>query len=368
MRIYLVGGAVRDMLLGRERHDGDFVVVGATVEEFRRRFPRARAVGKSFPVFLLGRDQYALCRAGDIEADLLARDLTVNALALDESGEITAHPKALSDLRRRVLRPASERAFIVDPLRVFRAARFYAAWPEFTAHAELKEVMRRTARAGLLEGVAPERVGVETRKALAGPRPGRFLSLLSEAECLWPWFKEFAGSAQVPAGPAPYHTESLLGHTLLVMDRLAGSELGVWMGLCHDLGKGATPSEYYPHHYGHEKAGGPLAARLGKRLALPEKFIRAGAMAAEWHMKAGRYPELRPGTKVDLLMRLHAKGLVTEMFNLVYADQGTDFRTKVQRDLSVVLSVRLPEQDRDQGPASGEKLRLRRCQALAGVG
>ena len=356
------------MLLGREGYDRDFVVVGATPDEFRQKFPAARPVGKSFPVFLLDGAEYALARGKDIETDLLARDLTINALALDEFGEITSHPQALSDLRGKILRPASESAFTKDPLRVFRAARFYAAWPDFTAHPELTKLMRRTAKAGLLEKIAPERVGVETRKALSGPRPGRFLSLLSEAECLKPWFKELSGASQIPAGPAPHHTENLLAHTIQVMDRLSGIELLAWMGLCHDLGKAATPAESYPSHIDHESLGEPLAARLGKRLKLPERFIQAGAAASKWHMKAGRYKELRPGTKVDMLVRLHAKGLVDEMFALAKADHGQDFLPLAQKDLAVILSVRLSEEDRDQGPASGERLRLLRCQALAGYG
>ncbi|MDY7001149.1 MAG: HD domain-containing protein, partial [Thermodesulfobacteriota bacterium] len=254
------------------------------------------------------------------------------------------------------------------PLRVFRAARFYATWPDFTAHSELISLMRQTAHAGLLEKIAPERVGVETRRALAGPLPGRFLWLLSEARCLEPWFMEFVQAGQIPAGPAPYHTESLLAHTIQVMDRLAGSELVAWMGLCHDLGKAATPAIHHPRHIGHEGLGESLAARLGERLRLPEKFIQAGAEASKWHMKAGRYGELRPGTKVDMLVCLHARGLVDEMFALALADHDRDFLAQANKDLSAILSVRLPEEDRDQGPASGEKLRLLRCQALAGAG
>jgi len=367
MRIYLVGGAVRDILLGRKGYDRDFVVVGATFDEFCRKFPAARPVGKSFSVFLLDKAQYALARGKDIEADLLARDLTINALALDESGEITAHPQALSDMHDRVLRPASESSFAEDPLRVFRAARFYAIWPDFTAHAELVALMRQTAKAGLLEQIAPDRVGLETRRAMAGQRPGRFLALLSEAGCLEPWFRELAEARQIPAGPAPYHTEDLLAHTIQVMDRLAGAELLAWMGLCHDLGKAATPSELYPRHISHESLGEPLAERLGKRLKLPERLIQAGAEAAKWHMKAGRYTELRPGTRVDMLVRLHAMGLVDEMFALAFADHGEDFLPQAQKDLSVILSVHLPGEDRDQGKASGQKLRLLRCQALAGA-
>jgi tRNA nucleotidyltransferase (CCA-adding enzyme) len=365
MRILLVGGAVRDMLLGRAAENRDFLVLDATREEFLRRFPEAREVGKSFPVFLVGRDEYAFPRGAHLTEDLAARDLTVNALALDESGGLFCHPRALEDLRNRVLRPASERSLPDDPLRVFRAARFLACLPGFSAHPELIETMQGVARAGLLAGVSAERVGQETQKALAGPRPGLFVTLLAEAGCLDPWFSDLAQAPLTPAGPAPHHAGDLLAHTIAVMDRLAGDALAVWMGLCHDLGKTTTDPALWPKHHGHEQAGGALAASLAERLRLSNRFRQAGEAAAALHMIAGRYPELKPGTRVDLLVRLAAKRLVGRMFRLALADTGEDFSAEARADLSAVESVHLPPEERGLGAASGEKLRQLRAQAVA---
>lgn len=365
MKILLVGGAVRDMLLGRVSTNRDYLVLDATREEFSRRFPAAKEVGKSFPVFLLGRDEYAFPRGGGLAEDLAARDLTVNAMALDESGGLSCHPLALEDLRDRILRPASERSLVEDPLRVYRAARFLACLPGFTPHPELIRLMRLAAGQGLLSGIPAERVGQELLKALAGPRPGLFLTLLSETGCLAPWFEELAGARLVPAGPAPRHAGDVLAHTAEVMDRLAGDPLEAWMGLCHDLGKAATPADLWPKHHGHEEAGALLAWHLAERLRLSNRFREAGQAAASLHMLAGRYPELRPGTRVDLLMRLAAKGLVEPLFRLTVADRGADHLAEALADLAAIESVHLDPADRDQGAASGDKLRMLRAQAVS---
>ncbi len=386
MRIYLVGGVVRDMLMeaaGQDRdqgHDRDYMVTETTVEQFVAAFPNARQVGKAFPVFMVGPDEYAFLRGETLEADLAARDLTVNAVAMpveearkpspDLTRVVFAHPMALSDIRNKVLRPASDTAVSDDPLRVFRAARFAASWPDFSIHPELTRAMSRAARQGLLADLAAERVAAELRKAMRAPRPGRFLEALAEAGCLAPWFEELARAHGIPAGPAPFHDSSLLGHTAEVMNRLAamrpGDELAVWTGLCHDLGKAATPSHNHPHHHGHDALGEPLAERLGRRLAMPDRFIKAGAAASREHMRLARYLELRPGTRVDLLARLHAARITDELCALVEADHDARVREDVMRDLKTILSVSLPPEDRDNGPESGEKLRLLRCQALAG--
>lgn len=357
------------MLLGRSVRDRDFLVLEAAPEEFKARHPRAKLVGKSFPVFLLDRSEYAWPRGGGLEEDLRLRDLTINALALGASPEVagllTFHPKALLDLQHGVLRPASETSLADDPIRVFRAARFAAELPDFSPHPDLSAAMRGAA--GLLRDQFAERVCAETRKALAAPKPSRFLDLLLRTGCLSPWFAEFDGADDVPAGPPRYHDKSVIGHTMDVMDRLAQyrDPLLVWMGLCHDLGKTQTPEEEWPSHHGHDKAGVPLAAALGRRLGLPNRYVKAGEFSAALHMKAGRYDELRPGSRVDLLTQLHKHGLTEELFHVVAADHGRDYLEKMRRDLAVLLAVRLPRSERGLGAASGGKLRLLRCEALS---
>jgi tRNA nucleotidyltransferase (CCA-adding enzyme) len=382
MRIFLVGGAVRDMLLGLAAGDRDYLVLDADPAAFSARFPAAKLVGKAFPVFILEREEYAFARGdGGLESDLLARDFTVNALAVELPDYPAlpqsiapeqvrfAHPDSLEDLRRKVLRPASPFALAEDPLRVFRAARFLARFPDFTPHPALREDMRAACAAGLLPGLAAERVGTEARKALRGAAPGRFLRLLAETGCLGPWFAELEEAADIPAGPAPHHDESLLEHLAQVLDRMAGlapgEEIPGWMALAHDLGKGLTPRDAWPRHIGHEKRGAALAEALGRRLALPEKLIRAGALAAREHMLAARYPELRPGTRVDLLAKAHAAGLMRELFLLARADHGVNHAPLALADLAALLAVRLPADTCGLGEESGRRLRELRAEALA---
>lgn len=367
MDIYLVGGAVRDLLLGRAVTDRDYLVVNADQASFTGRYPTARLVGKSFPVFILNGSEYAWPRGGSLEADLALRDLTINAMSLDERGVLRAHPQALSDLQAGILRPCAPTSLADDPVRVFRAARFAAQFPDFSPNPELLDQMRDAAARGLLADHAAERVGRETAKALAAPRPSRFFELLEKTGCLSPWFEEVRACAGVPAGPPEHHDKDVFGHACQVMDRLAGDALAVWMALAHDLGKALTPSAEWPAHHGHEKAGVEPARALALRLRLPRLFIDAGALAAAEHMLAGRYDELRPGTRVDLLLRLEAKKLTTRVFRLAAADLGRDHLKRARRDLRALLKVKLPEDKKDLGEASGELLRQLRCDAVAGL-
>ncbi len=372
---------MRDMLLGIPAREHDFLYIGSD-QELKRAFPRARPAGKAFPIHVAGPLEFAPARGETLAEDLARRDLTINAMALEvpvpnrepeeplaqASGLLHAHPQALDDLRQGVLRAASPTAMQDDPLRVFRAARFAAQLPEFLVHDELMDAMRRTAGLGLLEDISAERVGVEMRKALHAPKPGRFLEVLDQANCLSPWFQELAGARQVPAGPAPYHDGDVLAHVLEVMERIAGNPLVAYMALCHDLGKCATDPAIWPHHYEHEHRGADMAETLGHRLRLPMRWIRAGIDAAKLHMKAGKYGSLRPGTRVDLLMRLHAGKLTKEMFALARADSihtPQDYTDQAMADLDRILAVDLPPHLRNMGEESGKKLRELRCMALA---
>jgi tRNA nucleotidyltransferase (CCA-adding enzyme) len=365
MKIFLAGGAVRDLLLGRTIADRDYLVTDATREAFQKKFPAAREVGHAFPVFLLEGHEFSFPRRESLTEELRSRDLTVNALLLDREGDLICHPQGLDDLHSRILRPASRRSFLEDPLRVFRAARFRAVLPDFTPHEELIDIMRTTARRGLLDAISADRIGMETRKALAAEAPGNFLRLLAEADCLTPWFSEFKDALNVPAGPLPYHDTNVLEHTCRVMDSLKGDPLAVWAGLCHDVGKPLTPPETLPSHHGHDRTGAPLAETLARRLRLPNTHVTAGANAARWHMVAAQYDSLRPGTKVDLLMRLHTSRTLDVVFALVKADQDKDFSRQARADLRTILKVRLPKEDRNLDAESGKRLRTLRAQALA---
>jgi len=446
MKTYLVGGAVRDLLLGRPIHDHDVAFEGdATC--FVRQNPGARKVGRDVDVYLLDGVEHMPLR-GTLDEDLAARDFTINALALSAAGVVHAHPQALRDLADRVLRPASPTALADSPVRAFRAARFAAQFPDFSVHPETLDQMRTTARSGALAGLPAEQVCRETMKALAAPCPGRYLKVLHAGGCLLPWFAELSEAHAVPAGPVRYHSGSVLDHVARVMDMaavLAGREqdiaktpehadvrplatqpeLVTWMALCHDLGKVTTAADVLPHHYGHEDRGAPLARALGSRLGMPTRFIEAGDAAARLHMRLARHAELRPGTRVDLLLALHVRGLLPAMRLLVLADgtgkgvgTGPDcalrqpegvppdpdkgapvvaggestvasvpddlqspyapphtpkaclarletLRQRTEAELAVLLAVKLPPDLRNKGAASGAHLRELRSMALA---
>ena len=369
MKRYLVGGAVRDILLGRPVVDQDYLIVDATPEAFLRRYRRARQVGKTFPVFMLGSAQYAWPRGDDIHEDLLARDLTINAIAMGDSRQIAGrlhfHPLALPDLRDRILRPCGETSMFDDPLRVYRAARFASSLPDFSPHPELIAQMRAVAACGALDDIFAERVA-QVRKALDAAKPSRFFRLLAETGCLLPWMPELEASRHIPAGPPENHGDNtIFDHMCELVDILAGQPIAGWMAVCHDLGKTLTPQSEWPRHLGHDDAGADVAEELGRRLKLPNRVREAGVAAARLHMKAARYAELRPSTRVDMLSWLHKHEMVEPLFDLVSADSGHNVWPLAKRDLTVMLSVHLPGKQRMRGPASGEKLRGLRCQKLA---
>lgn len=371
MRILLVGGAVRNTLLGLPVRDRDYLVLDAAVEDFLAAHPGAKPVGKTFPVVIHQGQEFSFPRGQTLEDDLRLRDFTVNAMALDERGKLFCHPQALDDLRARVLRPCSPSSLRDDPLRAYRAARLLCELPGFSPHAELPEAMRSLGPERLGQAFA-ERVGQEALKACATGRPGDFLRLLDSTGCLAPWLAELEGASGIPGGPPKYHDSSVLEHTARIMDRVAampgGDALTVWMALCHDLGKVTTSKDILPRHIGHEERGETLAATLGQRLRLPARHSQCGALAARWHMLAGRYTELRPATRVDLLMRLKARGALREVFRLAAADKnlpGQGHLPEALLDLEAALAVRLPAQLRDQGARSGDMLRQLQAKAVS---
>lgn len=389
MRFYAAGGAVRDLLLGRPMRDADFVFADPA-EAFILRYPAARKTKEGpHPIYLLDGQEYSPLPPGlplfeALRKDLLRRDFTVNALLLADDGVLHAHPLALADLRQRIIRPASATALRDDPVRALRAARFSACLPGFDLHPETLAQMRALGKECRpeyrpeypLDTVAAEQVGNEFRKACAGQFPGHFLRTLYRGDCLNPWFAEFARASGIPAGPPRFHDADVLEHSARIMDACARlcaedgvtgreRELAVWMALCHDIGKCATAPEMLPRHIGHEQAGEALAASLGARLRLPALFVKAGAMAARLHMKAGRYTRLRPGTKVDLLMALHKSGLLRPLSRLAAADSAQrDLPEMMERDCARILQVSLPEAWRNRAQESGARLRELRANAL----
>nr|MCU0258642.1 multifunctional CCA addition/repair protein [Solirubrobacteraceae bacterium] len=291
MDIYLVGGAVRDRLLGRPVVERDFVVVGATPESLLAL--GYRPVGKDFPVFLHPQtgEQYALARTErktgpgyygfatrfspdvTLEEDLVRRDLTINAMAESASGAIVDPWGGQRDLAERVLRHVSP-AFAEDPLRVLRVARFAARFAPlgFTVAPETLELMRGMAASGEMAALVPERVWTETERALGEPCPVAYVEVLRSCGALAAVFPEIAALDGVPQ-PARWHPEIDTGvHTRQVLEvaaELSADTTVRFAALVHDVGKGVTPRAEWPSHVGHEEAGARLIEEMAARLRIP---------------------------------------------------------------------------------------------------
>ena len=365
MKIYEVGGKIRDYLLGIKNYDSDYIVFDSDEKKLFEKYPDLKKVGKNKPVYISNGNEYTISEYESIEKDLESRDLTINAVARDENKQIIYHPKAKKDIMEKILRPVSINNFINDPLRVFRAARFSAVFPEFEVSDELIEAMRIIAKKGLTKNISPERVGNELRKAFSARSPENFIRLLNDTQNLNPWFKEFENADKIPAGPEKFHGKNtVFEHTENCMKKVYGSSLLVWMAFCHDLGKTKTPENILPSHHGHEKTGAKLAETLGKRLRLPLKFINGGIISAKYHMKTGRYNELKPSTRVKLLTELYKKGFFREIFIITQADKGINYLNLAEDDLEIILKTKLPEEKKGLNKKSGEILFQMRCESL----
>ncbi|GAA0681791.1 multifunctional CCA addition/repair protein [Dyella marensis] len=329
MRIYLVGGAVRDRLLQRPVSDHDHVVVGATPEQLLAL--GYKPVGKDFPVFLhpdTG-EEYALARterktgrgyhgfavhadpAVTLEQDLERRDLTINAIAMDEAGGLVDPFGGARDIEQRVLRHVSP-AFVEDPVRLLRVARFAARFAPlgFTVAEETMELMRRMVREGEVDHLVPERVWQETRRALGEPSPSAFLQVLRASGALAVLFPEIDALYGVPQR-AEYHPEVDTGiHIEMVLDMAAriapGNELVGFCALTHDLGKALTPADVLPRHLGHEEAGVEPLRQLCARLRVPTEFAALAEQVCREHLNAHRAFELKPSTVLRVLGALDA--------------------------------------------------------------
>lgn len=392
IQYYLAGGAVRDMLLGRIPKDRDFAFK-ASAESFIKANPAARKLGMG-PAYGLNGHEFTPLEGKSELDDIFRRDFTINALLLSENGMLRMHPRAMDDLREKLISPCTLHSLADDPCRVFRAARLHAELPDFTLSDACLAAMQAAALTPEFAAIAPERIGRETVKACRGARPGHFLRVLSGTSALFPWFQELHGANDIPAGPPQFHDNSVLEHTAQVMNRAACLSRqyvmhkqpaahsacnknepnadfvleSVWMALCHDLGKITTDPAILPHHYGHELRGIAAAQALGVRLRLPTRLITGGMLAAQLHMKAGIYPRLRPGTKVDLLAHAAAKGMLVPLGLCAEADaKHSGILQVMQRDWDVISLVELPEVWRDKGKTSGDKLRELRCAAVAAM-
>jgi len=320
MKIYAVGGAVRDRLLGREVADQDYVVVGATPEQMEQL--GYRPVGKDFPVFLHPQthEEYALARTErktargykgfdvyaapevTLEQDLARRDLTINAIARDQQGNIIDPFHGVADLKAGILRHVSP-AFVEDPVRVLRVARFAARFG-FTVAPETLELMREMVRNGEVDHLVAERAWQEISRGLMEATPSRMFLTLRECGALARILPEVDALFGVPQ-PPEHHPEVDTGvHIMLALDYAAANKFPQpvrFAALTHDLGKGVTPKALWPKHHGHEHKSVELVGRLCQRLRAPNECRDLAVLVARYHGDAHRAEELRPATILKLL-------------------------------------------------------------------
>ncbi|CAI1748591.1 multifunctional CCA addition/repair protein [Serratia fonticola] len=401
MNIYLVGGAVRDTLLNLPVVDHDWVVVGATPADLSAL--GYQQVGKDFPVFLNPQthEEYALARterksgqgytgftcyaAPDVtlEEDLLRRDLTINAMARSDDGVLVDPYNGKADLDARLLRHVSD-AFGEDPLRVLRVARFAARFASlgFTVAPETSALMQQMAESGELASLTAERVWKETEKALQSQSPQVYFQVLRDCGALKVLFPEINALFGVPA-PEKWHPEIDTGvHTLmtLAIATQLSPEVDIrFSALCHDLGKGLTPQELWPHHYGHGPAGVRLVEKLCQRLRVPNPVRELAKLVAEYHDLIHTVNKLRPETLLKLFdaidvwrkpQRLEQMILTSEAdargrtgFENNPYPQGDYLRQAYQ--VANAVSVKEVVESGLQGLAIRDEVKRRRQQALA---
>lgn len=402
VKTYLVGGAVRDALLGLRAAERDWVVVGSTPDEMLDK--GFKQVGASFPVFLHPKtaEEYALARterkhghgyhgfrvdfhAGvTLEEDLQRRDLTINAIAQDEKGNFFDPYGGQKDLEKRLLRHVSG-AFVEDPLRVLRVARFAARFADFgfRVHETTLALMREITLSGELQHLAAERVWREFERAMATQKPSEFINVLREVEALEVLLPEVNNLFGVPQ-PETYHPEVDTGiHVLMALDAAAGLSNGaaniVFAVLLHDLGKALTDKQYWPSHVRHESEGVPLVDAVCERLKVPNATHDLARKVCANHLRCHRILESRPVTVMRLLEKLDVfrqPGVLPGFVIGCEADyrgrKGLQDRSYpqgdyLQRAFQAAACIRARDLDLEgvSGPEVGEYLRKERIKAIA---
>jgi tRNA nucleotidyltransferase (CCA-adding enzyme) len=398
---YLVGGAVRDQLLGIEVKDKDYVVVGATPELMVE--AGFQPIGKDFPVFLhpASKDEYALARTErktakgyhgfefnadpdvTLKEDLLRRDLTINAMAMDEQGQIIDPFGGQKDLKNKWLRHVSS-AFAEDPVRVLRVARFMSRLAPlgFQVHPDTLELMKKLVKDGEIAALVAERVWQEIKNSLNQAKPSAFFLTLRDCGALAILLPEIDCLFGIPQ-TKQWHPEVDTGiHAMLAIDQAKDLDNDVAFAvMVHDLGKGITPKDVLPSHRGHEAAGLPLVKAVCRRFKVPSHYKRLALRVCQWHLHAHTIMELRASTVETLFSRLDAyrnpKGL-EKFIQACQADAtgrwGEEFQQYPQADYIRTLfkaarSIdKKPLFDRGlQGKELGDQIRQLRVSAIQSV-
>ncbi len=402
MKTYLVGGAVRDALLGRTAGDRDYVVVGATPDKMLAL--GFLPVGKDFPVFLhpQSKEEYALARserktaAGyhgfvfhtdadvTLEQDLVRRDFTINAIAQDENGNLFDPFNGRQDIENKILRHVSP-AFAEDPVRILRAARFMARFAEsgFSIAPETLELMRLMVANGEVDALVSERVWQELKRALEEPRPSAFIQTLRDCGALKILFPEIDALFGVPQR-IEFHPEVDAGlHTQMVCDMAAklapGNAMLGFAALTHDLGKALSPKDQLPKHIGHEQSGLEPLANLCQRFKVPADYRDLAEIVCREHLNVHRLDEMKASTVHDLIARcdgfrkperIDQLGLVCEADKrgrLGLENAPYPSRALLKKYHAAAISVTFKDIDSAglQGPQISEAMRRARIKAIA---
>lgn len=381
-RLYLVGGAVRDKMLGRENYDEDYCVVGLDNSEFTSLFPMAKLDGKAFPVFRMFGREFAIARKErkvgvghkefeiisnkdiSLREDLERRDITINAMAEDVlTGELFDYFGGKKDLENKIIRAIGTH-FKEDPLRVYRVARFSSVLG-FEVDDETIEMMKSLKSE--LKFLSKERVFEEFKKALASKKPSVFFAVLRKANVLdvhfMPIYK-LIGAMQ----PAKYHPEGdSYNHTMICLDKSCEytTDLKIRFSvLVHDLGKGETPKEEYPHHYGHEERGVEIVKKFSYELGVPNAWRKCGVVAAREHMRGGIFNKMKPSKKVEFIERVDKSYLGLDGLQIVVdcdkggrTEENLDFLSIGKKCLSEVTAKEVAKKyNLKPGIALGKKL------------
>lgn len=398
METFLVGGAVRDHLLGLKIIDRDWVVVGGTPEQMTNM--GFKPVGKDFPVFIKpgSGEEYALARTErktakgyqgfafntspniTLEEDLERRDLTINAMAQAPDGSIIDPFNGQTDLKAKTLRHVSD-AFIEDPVRILRIARFAARF-DFEVADETMQLMKSMVENGEVDALVAERVWAEFHKALSTERPRKFIEVLYDCGALARILPEVHALFGIPQ-PEQHHPEIDTGiHTLMVLEQaciLSSDPIVRFAALMHDLGKAKTPKDEWPRHIGHEQLGVAVIHGLCQRLRVPTKFRELACIVSEYHLKMHRLSELKNTTILKLLESTGSLRNEERAKHFVFACEadakgrtGLENRDYPQRDLffsylaaaNSVDSQAIAKQF-DNGAAIKDAIRRARIQAIA---
>ena len=399
MQVYLVGGAVRDHLLGHPYHEKDYVVVGATPEQLLAQ--GFQPVGKDFPVFLHPetKDEYALARTErksghgyhgfefhtdpsvTLEQDLIRRDLTINAMAMDNDGNVYDPYGGQQDFCNKVLRHVSD-AFVEDPLRVLRIARFAARYHAlgFVVAPETLLLMQELAESGELDALTPERVWKETSRALMEAHADVYFETLRTCGALKVLFPELDALFGIPQRPE-YHPEIDCGvHTMMSLQQACRANYSLdvrFAVLLHDLGKALTPADELPRHIMHEERGIRPVTEVCDRLRVPTNTKQLALAVCKEHLKCHQALSLKPGTLWRLLQRLDVLRRPERVEAFVQAcecdsrgrlgleDRDYPQASYILEAIQVVRSIKAQDLPADvQGPDIGEMLIERRIKAI----